>query len=683
MRPPPLPRSSRRGLLLSASAVLRAPRTVGLEATCGEGGADASGPWRADLRRALGFEEQAWELAAAELRQLSATAAEGPAGAIPAELREGVNCTTGRQCVGELFARLHLLLYATGSGSSSQGDDDNKIWLRGFPRKLLAPQFKAHYESKVMPLLHDSIKHNVKPVYHNMSFSYMVVFPSKTHAQQFKDGIASRQLECDWVDPRDNVQHQIRAGAHKPLEIRKRGFVLSQLWRMIKEHLFAHHLWREGVCSLGTNAYKGSLYFSNGIEAWELFKVEEQNSGYRITPMVEDLPQIHMNEAGRQIVDNIIDLEADLLEHGGVIFALCFDPILRSMIEALFGSCRDVGVRHEPRAIRLRAGDANARPGKAEGAPDATPDEQGGRSPEPTELGSPEPTELRSPRQPPGGAESGLGPAEVPSLAPSTPRGSSPEPAGEGGAGPAPAPAPAPPLPPPPLPPALGRVAALRLVYGAGPRPRRGYADANESLGLRIDRAAPEILETARKRLAQEMRRAEADLRDYPVPAFLAAERKRGTVMIAVTGAAGVGKSSLVNALCGFRPKDPVAAETGVVETTCEPLMFRLPGHARILRPLAEEKAEVCIGDRLLLSGAERRLEGTVAEVVSAHSEDTWTVRLEDGTDMVVGLPDLRSAWIRYGDGECGRVLTFGSARGLGTSSGTCVMRSLYIRLSR
>eukprot|EP00959_Pyramimonas_sp_CCMP1952_P085695 1792635-Pyramimonas_sp.AAC.1 len=63
-----------------------------------------------------------------------------------------------------------------------------------------------------------------------MSFSYMVVFPSKTHAQQFKDGIASRQLECDWVDPRDNVQHQIRAGAHKPLEIRKRGFVLSQLW---------------------------------------------------------------------------------------------------------------------------------------------------------------------------------------------------------------------------------------------------------------------------------------------------------------------------------------------------------------------------------------------------------------------------------------------------------------------
>ncbi|CAK0883185.1 unnamed protein product, partial [Prorocentrum cordatum] len=186
---------------------------------------------------------------------------------------------------------------SSGSGSSSQGDDDNKIWLRGFPRKMLAPQFKAHYETKVLPLLHDSIKHNVKPVFHNMSFSYMVVFPSKTHAQQFKDGIASRQMECDWVDPRDNVQHQIRAGAHKPLEIRKRGFVLSQLWRMIKEHLLSHHLWREGVCSLGTNAYKGSLYFSNGIEAWELFKVEEQSSGYRITPMVEDLSQIQMNEA--------------------------------------------------------------------------------------------------------------------------------------------------------------------------------------------------------------------------------------------------------------------------------------------------------------------------------------------------------------------------------------------------
>lgn len=182
------------------------------------------------------------------------------------------------------------------------------------------------------------------------------------------------------------------------------------------------------------------------------------------------------------------------------------------------------------------------------------------------------------------------------------------------------------------------------------------YADANEALGLRIDRAAPEILETARARLAQatrnlseareEMRRAEADLRDYPVPAFLAAERKRGTVMIAVTGGAGVGKSSLVNALCGFRPNDPVGADTGVVETTCEPLMYRLPGHTRILRSLAEEKAEVCMGDRLLLCGADGRLEGTVAEVVSVHSEDTWTARLEDGTDIVVGSHDLRGALV-------------------------------------
>eukprot|EP00959_Pyramimonas_sp_CCMP1952_P081961 1712318-Pyramimonas_sp.AAC.1 len=65
-------------------------------------------------------------------------------------------------------------------------------------------------------------------------------------------------MECDWVDPRDNVTHQIRAGAHKPLEIRKRGYVLSQLWRMVKEHLLVNHLWREGVSSLGTNAYKGS-----------------------------------------------------------------------------------------------------------------------------------------------------------------------------------------------------------------------------------------------------------------------------------------------------------------------------------------------------------------------------------------------------------------------------------------
>ena len=63
---------------------------------------------------------------------------------------------------------------------------------------------------------------------------------------------------------------------------------------------------------------------------------------------------------------------------------------------------------------------------------------------------------------------------EEASLAPTTPRGSSPEPAGADGAEPAPAP---PLLLPPPasarsaVGAALGCVAALRLVYGAGPRP--------------------------------------------------------------------------------------------------------------------------------------------------------------------------------------------------------------------
>eukprot|EP00959_Pyramimonas_sp_CCMP1952_P261402 5465500-Pyramimonas_sp.AAC.1 len=110
------------------------------------------------------------------------------------------------------------------SSSGSSENDELTVWLRGFPRKLVVPQFKRHCEEKVLPLMHESIKHAVKPIYHNMSFSYMVIFPNKQTAQQFKDELSVRSMNCDWTDPRGNSARQIRAGVHKPLEIRKRGY---------------------------------------------------------------------------------------------------------------------------------------------------------------------------------------------------------------------------------------------------------------------------------------------------------------------------------------------------------------------------------------------------------------------------------------------------------------------------
>lgn len=176
---------------------------------------------------------------------------------------------------------------------------------------------------------------------------------------------------------------------------------------------------------------------------------------------------------------------------------------------------------------------------------------------------------------------------------------------------------------------------------------------AEESKGdiQEVDKAQ-ERLEKALEQLAAvkaELRAAEEDLRRYPVPEYLWEECGKGTVMIAVTGGSGVGKSSWINAIRRLRPRDVGAAATGVVETTKEPQMFRFPtvggavrrAFARMGRALSRAQEDdddpdpVRIGDRLLLR-AVQGLEGLQAEVIAETGLDQWAVKLNDGNIIEV-----------------------------------------------
>lgn len=86
-------------------------RSPGLAAAAGAGEADAAAApprWAAALQRAVGFTDSAWRLATEEMLQLDASL-------LPSMLRERVHCASGKQCIAELYARLHVLLHKSGT----------------------------------------------------------------------------------------------------------------------------------------------------------------------------------------------------------------------------------------------------------------------------------------------------------------------------------------------------------------------------------------------------------------------------------------------------------------------------------------------------------------------------------------------------------------------------------------
>lgn len=95
---------------------------------------------------------------------------------------------------------------------------------------------------------------------------------------------------------------------------------------------------------------------------------------------------------------------------------------------------------------------------------------------------------------------------------------------------------------------------------------------------------------------------------EYPMPAFLKDSGVNGQIMVGVTGASGVGKSSLVNALRKIKDSDPGAAQTGITESTLEPKMYRFDKEENtsktdLYRPLKGDQ-KLSPGDRVLLEGS-------------------------------------------------------------------------------
>lgn len=141
-----------------------------------------------------------------------------------------------------------------------------------------------------------------------------------------------------------------------------------------------------------------------------------------------------------------------------------------------------------------------------------------------------------------------------------------------------------------------------------------------------------------------EIQRREEDLRNYPRPAYLRSVPDR--INIAVTGASGIGKRSLLNAIRRLKTGYPVWAQTGDVETTTKFKPY-VNAHSWDRLNLASarlaEGYQIRVGDRVALREAASDLffDPTGYEhgvEVLAVEACELTVQTEDGRSMQVSL---------------------------------------------
>eukprot|EP00438_Fugacium_kawagutii_P006749 Skav206594 [mRNA] locus=scaffold4512:54145:57303:- [translate_table: standard] len=140
-----------------------------------------------------------------------------------------------------------------------------------------------------------------------------------------------------------------------------------------------------------------------------------------------------------------------------------------------------------------------------------------------------------------------------------------------------------------------------------------------------------------------KLEEAKGDQADYPLPDYLKEASSSGNIMLAVTGASGVGKSSLVNSLRKVKDTDPDAAKTGVKETTLEPSMytFRMDGlfNQRFYRSF-EQGMELRPKDQVLLQDVPGTPDGCQAEVISIKHQKV-KVRLDGSKALEVDLSQV------------------------------------------
>jgi TolA-binding protein len=109
------------------------------------------------------------------------------------------------------------------------------VWVKGYPRDLTTKQL--HAEASRILGLNDIDPEDVEVIVRGFGRSFAYRFHSADAARDFREEV--RDALPSWTDPRDKDIHQLKIHSDKPLFVRLRDRVFSELWKKVLPKILA------------------------------------------------------------------------------------------------------------------------------------------------------------------------------------------------------------------------------------------------------------------------------------------------------------------------------------------------------------------------------------------------------------------------------------------------------------
>lgn len=144
--------------------------------------------------------------------------------------------------------------------------DECRIWINGFPRKLLKEDFDEVANGLLAIHVAEDERNEVKKLTFNLAQNFSFVFPTKHKADAFMDKVYKDAGA--WRDERDSQVYKLRARRDMPMAERELRRFMGELWQVVRKHLGTK------LDGFVLGSARGSLYAKKGRQLYEFVEIK-------------------------------------------------------------------------------------------------------------------------------------------------------------------------------------------------------------------------------------------------------------------------------------------------------------------------------------------------------------------------------------------------------------------------